>query len=263
MQLPELNSLADRIAGHIIESTRIVVFSGAGISTESGIPDFRGRNGIWTQYDPEEFTFQRFLTNKESRKRQWEMFIKSGLTGKNNPNKAHYAISELEKLGKLDCVITQNVDNLHQIAGNSAGRVLELHGNMKRAKCLNCNKTFRMEDIIINFPSEEIPQCKSCGGLLKPDVILFGERLPPDILESATYHSRNCDLFIVVGSSLVVYPAAYMPIYAIESGASLIIINLEETPLDNKAEVVVNAKAGIAMSMVLEKVKRGLPTLNQ
>jgi NAD-dependent deacetylase len=161
---------------------------------------------------------------------------------------------------QLNCIVTQNVDNLHQLAGNSPDRVLELHGNMKRAKCLNCNKKFRMEDILFNLQSEETPQCKSCGGVLKPDVILFGERLPLDVLESATSHSRNCDLFIVVGSSLVVYPAAYMPMYAIESGATLIIINLEETPLDTKAEVVVNAKAGIAMSMVVERVRNRLCT---
>jgi NAD-dependent deacetylase len=254
----ELDHLTDRVADYILKSRRIVVFTGAGISTESGIPDFRGRDGLWNKYDPEEFTYQRFITSKESRRRQWEIFSKSGLTGKVKPNEAHYAIFELEKLGKLDCIITQNVDNLHQLAGNSPDKIFELHGNMKRVKCLECDRKYPIEDILPTTQIEEIPQCSCCDGILKPDVILFGESLDRNIVDQATSHSSNCDLFIVVGSSLVVYPAAYMPEYAVESGAILVIVNLGKTPLDSQADVTIEAKAGIAMSTIVKKVKNKL-----
>jgi NAD-dependent deacetylase len=258
MEGTEIDYLTDRVADHILKSERIVVFTGAGISTESGIPDFRGRDGLWNKYDPEEFTYQRFIASKESRRRQWEIFSKSGLTGKVEPNDAHYAILELEKLGKLDRIITQNVDNLHRLAGNSPDKILELHGNMKRVKCLNCDNKYPIEDILSATQILKEPQCSHCNGILKPDVILFGESLDRSIVDQATSHSRNCDLFIVVGSSLVVYPAAYMPVYALESGATLVIINIGETPLDSEADLTIQAKAGITMSAIVKKVKNRL-----
>lgn len=258
MESGALSHSIDQIADLIIQSGRIVVFTGAGISTESGIPDFRGPGGLWSRFDPEEFTIQRFMSSAESRKNHWKMFAEGGLTRDAEPNSAHYAIAEMEKLGKLDCVITQNVDNLHQKAGNSAEKVFELHGNMRRVRCMGCGKLLPMEDVLQRLKSEAIPDCDSCHGILKPDAVFFGESLPQKTLENATHHSRNCDLFVVIGSTLVVYPAAYMPIYAVESGANLVIINLGSTPLDSRARLLISAKAGGTMSNVIEKVRNRL-----
>lgn len=253
-----LSQLTDQIASLIIQSSRIVVFTGAGISTESGIPDFRGPGGLWSRFDPEEFTIQRFMSSAENRKNHWKIFVDGGLTKNAEPNPAHYAIAGLEKLSKLDCVITQNVDNLHQKAGNSPEKVLELHGNIKRVRCMGCGKLLPMEDVLQRLDGGGIPDCDSCHGILKPDAVFFGESLSQKTLENAIYHSRNCDLFIAIGSTLVVYPAAYMPIYAVESGANLVIINLGSTPLDSRAKVLVNAKAGETMTDVVEKVRNRL-----
>jgi NAD-dependent deacetylase len=258
MNMQNLNNLVEQTAHFIIQSSRIVVFTGAGISTESGIPDFRGKGGLWTKFDPEDFTIERFLSNPESRRIHWKVFREGGLTSEAQPNAAHYAIAEMEKLNKLDCIITQNVDNLHQRAGNSPGKIYELHGNFKRVRCLRCGLTQTIEEVLTKFEDEEIPVCDKCRGILKPDVVFFGEALPQKVLENATNHARNCDLFIVIGSTLVVYPAAYLPAYAVESGAKLIIINLGTTPLDYHAEVLISAKAGEVMKLIMEAVKREL-----
>jgi len=256
MNKENIDILTDKLAGLIVQSSRIVVFTGAGISTESGIPDFRGPDGIWTKFDPEEFTIQHFLSSKENRKKHWVLFAQGGLTVNAEPNSAHYAIAELEKLNKLDCVITQNVDNLHQKAGNSLHKVLELHGNMRRVVCLGCGKVYPNEEIMLRLKAEEVPECESCQGILKPDAVFFGEQLPQQVLDNAIQRSRGCDLFIVIGSTLVVYPAAYMPVYARDAGAKLAIINLTSTPMDRDATVLINNMAGETMAAVLEKVKR-------
>ena len=178
------------------------------------------------------------------------------LTTEAQPNPAHYAIAELDKLGRLDCVITQNVDNLHHKAGVPADKVFELHGNVQTAVCLNCGKLYPFEQIKARVDKgEEIPDCENCHGMLKPNAVLFGEQLPPAVLQEATIRSSNCDLFIVVGSTLVVYPAAYMPIYAVQAGAKLVIINLSTTPMDGEAVVLIRAKAGEAMSKIVDRVR--------
>ena len=250
METTDLDYLADKVADLILQSNKVVIFTGAGISTESGIPDFRSPGGIWSRYDPEEFTFQRFLSNPEARRKQWQMLTEGGLVRDAEPNLAHYAIVEMGKLGKLDCVITQNVDNLHQRAGVPAEKVFELHGNMKWVRCMSCDKRFPMEDILQRLKKEEVPDCESCNGILKPDGVFFGEALPQKTLNDAINHSRDCDLMIVIGSTLVVYPAAYMPAYAKESGAKLVIINLSATPMDQQATVVIRAKAGETMPRI-------------
>ncbi|MFC1905519.1 NAD-dependent deacetylase [Chloroflexota bacterium] len=255
MQTGDSDDSIKQVADLIIQSTRIVVFTGAGISTESGIPDFRGPNGLWTKYDPEEFTIQKFLSSAENRRKQWKILAEGGLTTNVEPNAAHYAIAEMERLGKLDCVITQNVDNLHLRAGNSTQKVFELHGNMQRVRCLGCGNLFPMESMIKRLKTEEMPDCSNCGGILKPDAVLFGEALPQLVLEAAVRHSRNSDLFIVIGSTLVVYPAAYMPVYALESAASLVIINMGSTPLDSRAKVLIKDSAGETMLKVVDAVK--------
>jgi NAD-dependent deacetylase len=259
MDAKDFDFLVDKVAALILESSRVVVFTGAGISTESGIPDFRSPGGIWTRFDPDDFTIQKFMSSEKTRRMQWQMMAEGGLLIYAEPNKAHNAVAELEKLGKMTCVITQNIDNLHQKAGNSPDKVFELHGNMKFVRCMGCNRRFPVEDILPRLKKEEIPDCQFCHGILKPDAVFFGESLPQQALNSAMSHSRNCDLFIVIGSTLVVYPAAYMPMYAVESGAKLVIINLGATPLDAKAAVLITASAGEAMGEIVDRVRSQLP----
>ena len=245
------------VAAMIAGAGRVVVFTGAGVSTESGIPDFRSPGGIWTKFDPEDFTIEKFLNSAETRKKQWRILMEGGLFAQAEPNQAHVAIAELENLGKLICVITQNIDNLHQKAGNDPEKVYELHGNMNWLRCLDCHGLYRLEDILAKpHSADDVPACERCRGILKPDVIFFGESLPAETLKQATYHACNCDLLIAIGSSLVVYPAAYMPIYAKSAGAKLVIINRDATPYDGNADVVINHSAGEVMSRILEMVKR-------
>jgi NAD-dependent deacetylase len=233
-----------------------VVFSGAGISTESGIPDFRSPGGIWERFDPDDFTIDRFMGSAESRRKQWLILKEGVLTDKAAPNPAHYAVAELYRLGKLDCVITQNIDNLHQKAGVPDDRVFELHGNMQWVLCLDCGRRYPLEDIRPRLEAgEEVPDCPQCRGMLKPDIVMFGEQLPARVLEEASRRSMASDLFIVVGSTLVVYPAALMPVYAVQSGSKLVIVNLSETPMDGRAEVVIRARAGETMTRIVGKVK--------
>jgi NAD-dependent deacetylase len=254
-----LKQRIEQVASLISGANRIVVFSGAGVSTESGIPDFRSPGGIWSRFDPEEFTIYRFLESPETRLKQWKILIESGLITNAQPNSAHLAVAELERLGKLDCVITQNIDNLHQKAGNSPGKVFELHGTMNFAKCLGCLRRYSVADLLGRLSlDKEAPLCPECDGILKPDVIFFGESLPPEALQQSIDHSRQCDLLIVIGSSLVVYPAAYMPVYAKEAGAAVVIVNLTVTDFDHEADVVVHRKAGEVLPLILQAVKRNL-----
>ena len=255
-QVPDLGNLADRVADLIMAARRTVVFTGAGVSTESGIPDFRSPGGIWERFDPEDFTYQRFINDPQARRKHWQMLHEGGLTSAAEPNLAHYAIAELDRLGKLDCVITQNIDNLHVRGGVPDDKVFELHGNMQWAVCLSCRRRYRFEHIRARLEGgEEVPDCEECHGMLKPDAVFFGEALPPDVLAEATRRSSSCDLFIVIGSTLVVCPAAYMPIYAVDSGAKLVIINLSSTPMDNQATLVLKGKAGEVMQEILRRVR--------
>ncbi len=251
-----LDALAEKVAELIVNAKKLVVFTGAGISTESGIPDFRSPGGIWSRFDPEDFTYQKFVSDPEARRKQWQMLGEGHLTTEAQPNPAHYAIAELDRLGRLDCVITQNVDNLHHKAGVPADKVFELHGNVQWAVCLSCGQRYPFEQIKARLDQgEEIPDCEVCHGMLKPNAVLFGEQLPADVLQEASNRSSNCDLCIVVGSTLVVYPAAYMPIYAVQAGAKLVIVNLSSTPMDAEAAVLIRAKAGEAMSKIVERVR--------
>ena len=260
----DLETHADKIADLIVNARRLVVFTGAGISTESGIPDFRSPGGIWDRFDPDDFTYEKFVSDPTSRRKQWQMLREGLLTEEANPNDAHYAIAELDKLGKLDCVITQNVDNLHQKAGVPGDKVFELHGNMQRAICLSCGQRYPFAQIKARLDKgEEIPDCEECHGILKPDAVFFGELLPEKVLKEATFRSYECDLFIVIGSTLIVYPAAYMPIYATNAGAKLVIINLSSTPMDPQATVLIRAKAGETMSKIIRKVTEKIGSRDQ
>jgi NAD-dependent deacetylase len=248
-----------RVAGMIAKAEKVVVFTGAGVSTESGIPDFRSPGGFWTKFDPEDFTIDKYLANPETRRKQWRFLLAGDLFKDARPNAAHQAIAELEKLGRLNCVITQNIDNLHQRAGNDPAKVFELHGNMRWIRCLGCGERYPLEEILRrNRGSEEVPVCGSCAGILKPDVIFFGEALPGETLQEANRRASCCDLLIVVGSSLVVYPAAYMPLYAKQAGAGLVIVNLSTTQADKIADIVIHASAGEVMRRILTEVRKRL-----
>jgi NAD-dependent deacetylase len=254
----ETDALCAQLAAMIADARKVMVFTGAGISTESGIPDFRSPGGLWSRFDPDDFTIQKFLSSEASRKRQWQL-MKDGHITEAQPNAAHDAVAELYRLGKLDCVVTQNIDSLHQKAGVPDGMVYELHGNNRRIGCLNCGARYDYDLIKARLlAGEEIPDCERCHGLLKPEVVFFGEALPVDTLEEANRRAAACDLCIVIGSTLVVYPAAYVPAIALQSCAKLAIINLSETPMDDRAHVLIEGSAGEVMTSVLEKLKARL-----
>ncbi len=249
-----------QIAQWIITSKRLVVFSGAGLSTESGIPDFRSPGGVWDKYDPEDFYFQNFIASETSREKYWQMATEMYEPMKKaQPNQAHLAIAELEKLGKLDCVITQNIDGLHFKAGSSEGKVLQLHGTAIFVTCLNCKKRYDRDEIQGRIKKgEKAPRCDDCGGILKPATISFGQSMPERETQEAYDRSSRSDLFIVIGSSLVVQPAASMPLVAKRSGAKLVIINRDPTPYDDMADLVIHDQAGSTMASILEHIKKGL-----
>jgi len=247
--------LVDSVAGLIAAASKVVVFTGAGVSTESGLPDFRSPGGIWEKFDPEDFSYQKFVSDPVARAKHWQLL--KDLSASVAPNPAHYAIAELYRLGRLDCVITQNVDNLHQRAGLPAERVFELHGNMQSLLCLSCHRRYPFADIKARLENEEVSGCPACGGILKPAVVFFGESLPEDVLNEASWHARGSDLFIVVGSTLTVYPAAYLPDYALTAGAKLVIVNLSATPIDDRADVIIRARAGEAMPAIVTRLKEG------
>ena len=250
----------DIAAGMILESRRIVVFTGAGVSTESGVADFRSPGGIWDRFDPNELTYQKFLSSEESRERYWE-FSKSlwpEIVGA-EPNRGHYAIAELYRLGKLDCVITQNIDSLHQKSGVPEERVIELHGTMRWVVCLECGRRYPREQIQSRVESgEKVPRCDDCGGIMKSATIAFGQPMPERETREAETRSAACDLFLVAGSSLVIYPAAQMPLIAKGNGAKLIIVNLTPTPHDRYADIVINERTGQVLSQIVEQVKAKL-----
>lgn len=233
-----------RAARWILEAASLVVFTGAGVSTESGIPDFRGPDGIWKKIDPSIFEFSRYVRDPEVRKLAWKMRLEHpGFAAK--PNPSHHALAELEELTTLEALITQNIDGLHHEAGSDPSKILEIHGTMKRVKCLGCRRRWPTEEILERVAAgEEDPTCTECGGILKTATISFGEQLEPHVLEKCQEAAVRSDVFLVAGSSLVVYPAASLPEIAHQTGAKLIIVNLEETPLDPKADVVLRGKTG-------------------
>lgn len=255
----ELEELIEETAELIVANEKIVVFTGAGMSTESGIPDFRSPGGIWTKYDPEDFTYQKFIGDPEVRKRSWQLFSMFRLLDLVQPNPAHYAVADLDKLGKLDCVITQNVDGLHQKAGVPEEKVIELHGTLKWVKCLGCGKRYPIGEIAKRLgEGVDEPVCDDCGGMLKSATISFGEAMPISETVEAERRSRECNLMLVLGSSLVVYPAAFMPDYARDAGAKLVIINVGTTAMDNYADVHFNEKVGEVLPKIVERVKSRL-----
>src|SRR5215469_13327921 len=236
----EIADLARAIDG----SRRAVVFTGAGISTESGIPDFRSPGGIWTRMAP--IDFSDFLASEEARRETWRRrFEADDMWRSALPNRGHRAVAELVHRGTAATVITQNIDGLHQASGIPAEQVIELHGNSTYAHCLDCAKRYEIAELRVAFERDgTAPFCGSCGGWVKTATISFGQAMPVEAMRLAEVETRAADLFIVAGSSLVVYPAAGFPELAKRNGAALVIVNREPTPLDRRADLVLHRTIG-------------------
>ncbi|NGO08871.1 NAD-dependent deacetylase [Streptomyces sp. HC44] len=234
----------------------VAILSGAGISTDSGIPDYRGPNGLW-QRDPEAqklVTYEYYMGDPEIRRRSWQMRRKNR-TLLAEPNAAHRAVADLERTGVPVRVITQNVDGLHQLAGMPARKVLELHGTARTVVCTGCQAKAPMEDALARVAAgEEDPPCLECGGILKSATVMFGERLDPAVLGEAIAITKACQVFIAVGTSLQVQPAAGLAGLAAEHGARLVIVNAEPTPYDDQADEVVREPIGTALPELLRKI---------
>lgn len=229
----------------------IVAFTGAGISTESGIPDYRGPGGVWEKNTPP--TIGDFRENPETRAAYWrERRERYPALRDTLPNSGHFALTRLQDAGLLSTVITQNIDGLHQKAGIHPDRVIELHGTAHRVRCIDCGTTWAAEEIQRRLEDEPLPPCEVCGGRLRGATILFGEALPQQALQAAVEAARGADLMLVVGSSLIVQPAARLPEIAVASGARLSIINNEPTPLDHLADVLVRGGAGAALGALAD-----------
>lgn len=247
----QLEPLA-QVARWLRESQRAVAFTGAGISTESGIPDFRSPNGVWSQFAP--VYFDEYLASEEARFEYWRQkalchpdFVRA------LPNAGHRVLAAWQAAGRLRAVITQNIDGLHHVAGNTG--VLELHGTAREVACLDCSWRHDADEYVLRFTStQKVPRCPACGGIIKHATVSFGQSLPPAILQSAIQLSKQADLFLAIGSSLVVEPAASLPRYAQQRGARLVIINRDPTPLDGLADLVLREAIGNVLPAIASMV---------
>lgn len=254
----ELESIK-RCARDLLNAKYAIAFTGAGISTESGIPDFRGPSGIWTR-DPEAERrsyeiFGKFLRNP---KEYWEEALKSPfyeILEKARPNLAHYAIAELEDMGIIKAVITQNIDGLHRKAGSK--KVLEFHGGIDKLRCIYCGCRFPREEFAKEIEERKVPTCKKCKSPLKSDVVYFTEPIPTDVYDLSFAEAMKCDLMLVCGTSAVVYPAAELPRVAKRKGAKIVEVNLEETPLtlEGISDYIIKGKVGEILPRIVEEVK--------
>jgi NAD-dependent deacetylase len=241
---------AAALARYLNAAQRAVIFTGAGISTESGVPDFRSPGGVWSRMKP--IMFQDFVASRDVRREAWRRVFNRtmGWTGA-APNAGHNAVTALLKAGKVSTIITQNVDNLHQDSGAQPERIIELHGNASYAKCLDCGQRHELDLLEMGWRRDEELVCLHCAGLLKTATISFGQAMPEAEMIRAKDEARACDLFLVLGSSLVVYPAAALPVEAKRHGARLVIVNREPTELDPYADLVLNTEIGPLMTETL------------
>lgn len=250
----DLNTKIQKFAQLILDAHNIVVLSGAGMSTESGIADFRSPGtGLWEKVNPDEFaSIHSYVSDT---KKNLDFMLEMGLNiFKARPNKGHKMLTKLQKLGKLKGILTQNIDGLHQKAHSK--NIVELHGTAHEAICMGCNKIYPITTMINQVMKGEIrPSCEACNGLLKPNAIFFGEPLRSEILSQADDMINNCDLLIVLGSSLLVYPVAFYPRKALSLGAKIAIINIQETDVDSFAEVVIHEKIGDVFPLIVEIVE--------
>ncbi|MFX1281841.1 MAG: NAD-dependent deacetylase [Promethearchaeota archaeon] len=252
-----LEEKIEKLAELILNSKKIVVLTGAGMSTESGIADFRSPGtGLWEKVDPYEYaSINSYVSNPT---KNLEFMLETGKAiFSAKPNKGHKALTRLQKLGKLEGVLTQNIDRLHQKAKTK--NIVEFHGNVMEAKCLSCGAIFPITTMVNQALQGNAPFCERCNGMLKPNAIFFGEPLESSVLAKADQMLKNCDLMIVLGSSLVVYPVAWYPQKAISIGAKLAIINIQETDMDSIADIVIHEKIGEifprVVSIVEEQIK--------
>jgi NAD-dependent deacetylase len=253
--MDEMTGNRAELAAMVAAARRAVVFTGAGISTESGIPDFRSPGGVWSRMTP--ISFQEFVGDEAKRREAWSRTFsgRAGWAGR-KPNAGHDAVAVLVAARKVSSVITQNVDNLHRESGVPAERIIELHGNASYAACLDCRLRHELADLKAPFlERREIPGCRACGGIVKTATISFGQPLPVEALERAEAEALACDLFLVLGSSLVVYPAERIPVLAKRNGARLAIVNREPTVQDAIADLVLHDEIGPAMSEVVARAR--------
>lgn len=250
------------LPGLLADAHRVLAFTGAGISTDSGIPDFRSPGGVWTRYDPADFTFGRFVASARVREKSWAM-RRELLAGTPQPNEGHRALARLEQAGRSLGVVTQNIDGLHQLAGSR--HVVEIHGTAREVMCIGpaprdgtpdgCGfrapVAWAFELVDAGDPD---PHCPRCGGLVKSATVSFEQVLVPDVVEEATALAGACDLMLAVGSSLQVYPAAQLPSVAVHNGARLVIVNDEPTPYDELADLVVRGRAGEVLKAAVDDV---------
>jgi len=241
----------------ILKANYLVALTGAGVSVESGIPPFRGPDGIWTRFgEPDMRGYERFKANP---KEWWDRRLKrtQGPTSLGRsirgaePNPGHYALAELEQIGVLKALITQNIDNLHRVAGSR--NVIEIHGNSYKIRCIACHSRYEAKD----FRIKEIPpRCPECGGVLKDDTVMFGEPIPPDVLSRCYEETQKCDCMLVVGTSGIVYPAAALPISVKQGGGVLVEVNPRETELTTLSDIIIRASSGEALPILVNEIKR-------
>jgi NAD-dependent deacetylase len=268
-----MKDLIKRAAWEIFGAQHVIALTGAGVSTESGIPDFRSPGGLWEKYDPMEFMYDRFISDP---KRIWEMSLTMKEEGdldiaKAQPNPAHLALAEMETMGYLKCVITQNVDNLHQKAGSTD--VIEFHGNLLWARCISCSRRYSLEELEDMVGESELPpRCEKCSGVLKPDAVFFGEPIPSEALQRSLAEARASDVMIVAGTSAVVYPAAELPFVAKRGGgffstqvtepspnvgAAVIEVNDEPTQLTGRiSDFIIMGKVGTVLPEIVKELKK-------
>lgn len=254
-----IGELIERAAGLLRQAEYPIALTGAGISTPSGIPDFRSNEtSLWERYDPMEVASLQSFKRHPERYYEWVRPLMQTLLDA-QPNPAHDALAQLEAMGKLQSVVTQNIDTLHSKAGSK--RVYEVHGHLREATCIECFRVYPAQPLfeqLLSHPELKTLQCTMCGGALKPNTILFGEQLPVQVLEGAEREMKRCDLMLIAGSSLEVYPVADLPRRAIAHGAKLVIINYEATDYDRTADVVIHGDVAEVLPQIVQAVEAGI-----
>ncbi len=246
----------EAVASWLRDARSVAILTGAGISTESGIPDFRGPDGVWTKNPAAErtATIQHYIADRDHRVRSWANRADSPMHNA-EPNAGHYALTALEGKGRLDTLVTQNIDGLHHAAGTSPERIVEIHGTVRDYACLGCAERGPIEVVLERVRNgDEDPHCEQCGGLLKSATISFGQALIAEDLERSQLAAANCDLFLAIGTSLTVYPVAALPEIALQCGARLVILNAQETPYDPAAAAILRDGIGIVLPDIVERV---------
>jgi NAD-dependent deacetylase len=251
---PDVSAAASVLRG----VRRILAFTGAGISTESGIPDFRGPNGVWNDFDPADFTIERYLEDGAVRRRRWRIHQQGILWGARSavePNQAHVALTRLARAGRLAGCVTQNVDGLHQRAGLGEEEVAELHGNVRSVRCWDCRRTWAVAEVLARVDAgDDDPHCLECGGILKTATVLFGETIPADQFERAMAMAAGADAVLVIGSTGSVYPAADVALSVVDAGGPMVIVNLGPTEFDRLAACKLDGPAGALLPVLADEL---------